>query len=200
MAARRSVIGSSVARLTGVVLVVAGCILTASTWADLITAVTGVASEALTATDTVNRYVEAIVSFPRGDSQPANPLYAISTDPNGISMRVKLAGSSLDRAIALMSRPSDPTTIGAGIASIRDTYSYLRAAQEGAMLVLGRSKFPDPLLDMQRAQMWQVRRYMLKCLDVSGHLTKGDPDLLSACSRHLAEGKREYDALMLLMP
>lgn len=132
-------------------------------------------------------------------AQDANEFFNRTRDPAGVSQRVRLALPAAERGLALLTS-GDPSQLAPAVESIRDTYKYLRAAQESTADLERWSKFPDPLAEMKIARMWTVRKHTLACTLQAGHIINQSPEMISMCAREMTEGVRELRVLLAVMP
>jgi hypothetical protein len=110
-------------------------------------------------------------------------------DPKIVAAQVSTALPAYARGLDLLNSSSDADTTAAAVRFLLDAYRYLRGAYEGNQLILVRSRFPDPLLELQNKQILDVRRGLLYCTGNRKHLATTD-SIRATCVEGLARGLR----------
>jgi hypothetical protein len=87
-----------------------------------------------------------------------------------------------------------------GMASATGAYIYLRSAQQNTEAKIKVSKFPDPLLALEKDQMWTIRRHLLRCMQNSFYVIRRDPRLLTQCTESLTHAVQKLEVLIAMMP
>jgi hypothetical protein len=144
--------------------------------------------------------LQLVTHISGANSQSGNPLFEVSRDPKLISVRVRLALPSLQRALQLITNPDAADSMAQAVQSTMDGYSYLRAAQESGQMLLGLTKYPDPLLALHKDKIWQVRLHLLKCLELRGHLLEHRSESISVCTEHLDAAVNKLEILLMTLP
>lgn len=136
-----------------------------------------------------------------GASAQANdPLLRFSKDPVVIASQARAALPRTQRAYELLSSSHGVEAIAASVEAARAAYRYLRQAQENADVVIRISKYPDPVLVLQKDLMWKVRTHLLKCIDNWGHLNPDNPRKIAECLDNLGQALARLEALLATMP
>lgn len=133
-------------------------------------------------------------------AQTRNPLFGHTSSPAVISQQIRLALPSAERGLQLLTSGGDPTQLALGVKSLDETYRYLRAAQESTDLLVRRSKFPDPIAQMEMKQMWEIREHMLFCTGQAGHIVNQNQEMIEQCVRRVIEGIRQLRVLVAIRP
>jgi hypothetical protein len=133
-------------------------------------------------------------------AQTRNPLFEQTSSPAVISQQVRLALPSAERGLQLLTGGGDASQLALAVEAIGNTYKYLRAAQESTDLLVRRSKFPDPLAQIEMKKMWDIRMHMLACTNQAGHILKQDQEMITMCAQHVTEGIRQLRILVATLP
>jgi sialic acid synthase SpsE len=131
-------------------------------------------------------------------AQGDNPLFTVTKDSKLIAIRTQLALPSAQRALELLTTASDPEAMARALASINTTYKYMRAAEESTRMLMGLSKYPDPLMPIRADQMQEVRSHCLACLVLSDHVRAGKQAEINTCAESLATVVTKLEALLLI--
>jgi hypothetical protein len=133
-------------------------------------------------------------------AQADQGLFQLTRDPKVIALQIRSALAPAERGLQVISRSADQGSVDAAVKSIRESYRYLRAAQQGSEMALSRSSFPDPLMRLRNDHIWQIRLRLLKCVDNGPRLTDADGAFRAICIESLTEGIRRLHVLVMTLP
>ena len=112
----------------------------------------------------------------------ANPLFQWTRDPQVINSQIRAALPAGEKALELVTTAADPESLASAVRSMRDSYKYLRAAQQSSAGIVRTSKFPDPLMQMRVQRIWQIRQHYLRCNPVAEAMTIGSAEARRRCT------------------
>ncbi len=137
-----------------------------------------------------------------GRAQVGQPvdLFNHTFDRKVVTVQVRSALPTAVDGLERLVTATDVRQAQQAMVSIRNTYRYLRAAQESITLIHQQAKYPDPLAPVYAKRMWEVRAHLLKCLDTRDTLTPDNPESVAMCADELTEGIRKLRILVTLLP
>lgn len=145
-------------------------------------------------------YWTVLTASTSASAQAPDGLFHGVRDQAIISTQIRLALPSAQRGYRLLASTVDPSDTKIAATALRDSYRYLRAAQEGGEMVLSRSSFPDPLTALRNQRIWQVRLQLLKCIDNTEHLSDASSPYRSACLDGLPQALRTLQVIEGTLP
>jgi hypothetical protein len=128
-----------------------------------------------------------------------SPLFKGTRDPKTVAVQIRTALPPYERALALLNASTDAESTANAMKHLIDAYHYLRGAHEGTQQILGTSKFPDPLLELQNRQVMDIRQRILRCTGQREYLTD-NASLRATCVEGLVAGLSRLKTIVVTLP
>lgn len=139
-----------------------------------------------------------VLAAPAAVRAQPNPLFQMTRDPQVINSQIRAALPAGEKALELVTTAADPETLAIAVQSMRDSYKYLRAAQQSSEQMVRLSKFPDPLLQLRIQRIWPIRQHYLACEPVADAMAIGSAEARRRCTEQIEAAVRALRILVEL--